>query len=69
MTEAEKVEKMIKEDETLTAENKFMLRIKAAVKEFIGTSVSMEELQEIEMEVQEDTNPSLYKSIMQSLNK
>ena len=69
MTEAEKVEKKIKEDETLTAENKFMLRIKAAVKEFIGTSVSMEELQEIEMEVQEDTNPSLYKSIMQSLNK
>lgn len=69
MTEVEKVEKMIKEDETLTAENKFMLRIKAAVKEFIGTSVSMEELQEIEMEVQEDTNPSLYKSIMQSLDK
>lgn len=69
MTEAEKVEKMIKDDETLTAENKFMLRIKAAVNEFIGTSVSMEEVQEIELEVKEEDNPSLYKTIMQSLDK
>lgn len=69
MTEAEKVEKMIKDDETLTAENKFMLRINAAVKEFIGTPVIVEEVEEIEMEVQEEINPSLYKSIIQSLDK
>ena len=65
MTEAEKVEKIIRENEDLTEENKFMLRVISAVKEFIGKSVRMAEVQEIELELGD--NPSLYKSIMKSL--
>lgn len=63
MTEIEKVEKIIRENEDLTEEHKFMLRV--AVKEFIGKPVKMAEVQEIELELED--NPSLYKSIMKSL--
>ena len=65
MTEIEKVEKIIMENEDLTEEHKFMLRVISAVKEFIGKPVRMAEVQEIELELGD--NPSLYKSIMKSL--
>lgn len=65
MTAIEKVEKLIKEDKTLTEEKKFILRINAAVKEFTDNSLSFEEYQQLE----EDSSSSLYKNIMKSLDK
>ena len=59
MTEIEKVEKIIMENEDLTEEHKFMLRVISAVKEFIGKPVRMAEVQEIELELGDNPSKSL----------
>ncbi|MBQ9072410.1 MAG: hypothetical protein IJY25_04565 [Bacilli bacterium] len=65
MTAVEKIENLIKENGTLTAERKFILRVNAAVEEYVNNSLTIEELQKLE----EEANTSLYKSIMKSLDK